>query len=579
MHGLEAKETEQTATHTRVVVPSLGAGEALDALLASLKTQDKCRIFEVVVVLDGTETADAEAAAQRHPWVTFSWQEHRGAAAARNRGASGFEGELLLFVDSDMVCESGFVGAHQRAHSSARRAVVVGPFPTTTVRASFMSEVVEEWTSGWVEAAVACGSFDAVCSGNVSFPKGLFDDLIGFDQKFSEWGREDSEIGLRALDLEATIVFEPSAVARQTYSKSPSEFCSDFRSLGREDIELATSHPEVLGKLLVAHLHRAPWPSVALRKLALQGLTEDALRMTLAILDAAHSRGHTGSELIDLTWSSADMAYWQGVADTKSELALQSAQSAAILTFHDLSNCPGLESSLIPVLRHLVSEGHKASSVMELLMLRGQNMSWPAGRYCLTFDDGLASHLSIARELAIAGIPATFFVPTGLLGTEGHLRLPDVAEILALGLDVQMHGHLHKPLTGLTAQEVAAEVKLSREILSSVGAKPSAIALPFGANSRNLRRMLADIDVSYAFSTVSARADRLGDPRDISRITVPDGSNSGDLRSLIECGMRADFALGETQASWARVRPAANWEQAGLRDPTRIFQFQFSRQG
>src|SRR4051794_14101963 len=72
---------------------------------------------ELLVVIDGS--TDGSAAAAREVALPFAVrvieQENRGAAAARNRGAEEAAGEILLFLDDDMVVAPRLLVEHDAA--------------------------------------------------------------------------------------------------------------------------------------------------------------------------------------------------------------------------------------------------------------------------------------------------------------------------------------------------------------------------------------------------------------------------------------------------------------------------------
>jgi glycosyltransferase involved in cell wall biosynthesis len=90
-----------------VVIPAYNEQELLPALLRSLAVQE-VQPHEVIVVDDGSTDATGEVAAREGARVISS--SHRGPAAAKNAGAAVADGELLVFLDADMVCPPRFLG-------------------------------------------------------------------------------------------------------------------------------------------------------------------------------------------------------------------------------------------------------------------------------------------------------------------------------------------------------------------------------------------------------------------------------------------------------------------------------------
>ena len=111
-----------------VVIPTHDRLALLHRVLAGLSTQGGD--FEVVVVSDGSTDGTAEylrGDATPVPVIAIV-QANKGPAAARNAGIEHAHGDLVVFLDDDVVPGSGWLKAHVDAHRrlGADR-VVVGP--------------------------------------------------------------------------------------------------------------------------------------------------------------------------------------------------------------------------------------------------------------------------------------------------------------------------------------------------------------------------------------------------------------------------------------------------------------------
>jgi len=92
-----------------VIVPTKDREAELDECLAALFALDYPRDrYEVIVVDDGS-TDGTVAAAGRYPCHLVSNDRNRGQSYSRNAGARRASGEILAFLDSDCVAESGWL--------------------------------------------------------------------------------------------------------------------------------------------------------------------------------------------------------------------------------------------------------------------------------------------------------------------------------------------------------------------------------------------------------------------------------------------------------------------------------------
>lgn len=199
-----------------VVVPTYNRKERLLRALDALAGQDVDVPYEIVVVSDGSTdgTEDAlESLDLGVPLVSVR-QENAGPSAARNRAVELARGEILVFVDDDIVAAPGLLSAHLAAQRDREGGVVVtGPMLTPDDHE--MSAWVR-WEQDRLErqyADLGAGRYEATgrlfYTGNASVPRSLVVDAGGFDTRFRR--AEDLELGLRMLDAGAAFRFVPEA--------------------------------------------------------------------------------------------------------------------------------------------------------------------------------------------------------------------------------------------------------------------------------------------------------------------------------------------------------------------------------
>jgi peptidoglycan/xylan/chitin deacetylase (PgdA/CDA1 family) len=134
----------------------------------------------------------------------------------------------------------------------------------------------------------------------------------------------------------------------------------------------------------------------------------------------------------------------------------------------------------------------------------------PPGRVALTFDDGMgdnhATALPLLREL---GVPATFYVATGLAGLpnpwlapESGERMMDAAELRALvdaGMELGAHTVTHPDLSQLSYAACIEEIGRGRDELEAMtGVRATTFAYPFGAYGQAGRRAAEDVGFDAA---------------------------------------------------------------------------------
>jgi len=122
-------------TEISVIIAAYNEEDCIEDCLVSI-TQQTHPSYEVIVVDDGSTDHTAEIV-RRYP-VKLIQQLHKGPGTARNNGAAQSEGEILVFVDADMVFHPDFI---TRLSEPIRKYDVVGTFTK--------EEYVANWDNPW----------------------------------------------------------------------------------------------------------------------------------------------------------------------------------------------------------------------------------------------------------------------------------------------------------------------------------------------------------------------------------------------------------------------------------------------
>ena len=251
-------EVFEPSRSVSVIIPYYDAPEALALTLAGLQLQTYPQeLFEVIVVDDGSSTPlHLDAAPPLRAQVIHQPDRGFGLARARNNGARAAAGEILVFLDCDMVPEAGWLASHARWHHAAsdvltlgfRKHVKVDGITPEAVLARpgslgelFAGRPAEE--PQWIEDRMARTDmltsgdddiFRAVTGGNLGVSANLLAIAGGFDESFNQWGAEDREFGYRAFALGAVLVPDREALC---WHQGPGARISDTERLSLAEIQ------------------------------------------------------------------------------------------------------------------------------------------------------------------------------------------------------------------------------------------------------------------------------------------------------------------------------------------------------
>ena len=503
--------TQSEQVRFSIVVPTHNRREVLVRTLGALSALERPWPCELIVVDDGSSDGSAEAARA----VSFGYpievleQENRGAAVARNRGAREACGEVLLFLDDDMIADPRLLIEHDAVLREGADAVM-GHIPLHTGSPpSLLTVGVDRW-AGRRHARLTRSSGDLtladLLTGQLSVRTTAFAAVGGFDEAFNvggDFGGEDTDFLYRLQRSRVKIRYAPGAVAHQYYVVSPDAHLRQWHQAGRADWLLVQKHPELAEQVATQHRRRRR-SGQSLARAARGPLARPAWAL------AGRVRVRAGAGHTDLVtrWAFAqlrDAAYWAGVQDAGRH---RSGGAATVLAYH------AVEDVTDPVLRPysvtpeqferqldaLEEAGHRWIGLPDLLgLLEGRSV--PDQAVLLTFDDGYASLLeSVAPILHRRDIPATVFVVSGHLGGRndwdvrgGAGELPlltgsQLRTLAARGWSVAAHSRTHAHLPRLPRAELQAELSGCLEDLRSLGLRVEAVlAYPYGEHDARVR--------------------------------------------------------------------------------------------
>lgn len=257
-----------------VVIPTYNRLPILQKCLQALENQQlqtaaveyEVVEYEVIVVDDGSTDATVAWLKQTAlPHVRWFQQDHQGPAAARNLGVAQAKGDIIVFIDSDLVVTANFLQAHvdglqQGQQQFGDRVFTYGSVINTC---NFDHPTAEPYKITDFSAAY-------FATGNVAIAKHWLEQAGLFDTRFQLYGWEDLELGVRLKKLGLKLIKCPKAAG---YHWHPPFSLEQLPRLidreiqrGRMGVLFYQKHPtwEVRMMIQMTWIHRLLWGILSL---------------------------------------------------------------------------------------------------------------------------------------------------------------------------------------------------------------------------------------------------------------------------------------------------------------------------
>ena len=286
-----------------VVIPTYNRWPILEKCLTALEEQTpsgEIEGYEVVVVDDGSTDgtpARLREQASRFPHVRLIEQAHGGPAEGRNRGVDHARGDVIVFIDSDLVVTPEFLLTQARALQ--RRWTQRGNRLCFTYGAVINTANFEQPSAERHKLRDLSWAYFA--TGNVAIDRAVLQQSGLFDTSFRLYGWEDLELGERLRQMGVELVKCPEAVG---YHWHPALSLAQVPDLIRVEQERAKmglvfyrKHPTRRVRFIIQFtwLHRVLWELLTLGGL----INERSLRPLLVWL-IRHDRAALAMELLRL---------------------------------------------------------------------------------------------------------------------------------------------------------------------------------------------------------------------------------------------------------------------------------------
>ena len=545
-----------------VVIPTFQRRDLVAKAVRALIAQTESPL-EVIVVVDGSTdgTADALRRLQTPFPLLVLEQVNQGPAQARNKGAEAARGDLLLFLDDDMLAAPDLLARLREAHEGGADAAT-GHIPTVPGTEMFRLPGAVSWTERRRERLLASQEplkVGDILTGQLSVRRDVFRSLGGFDDRNftigGTYGGEDADFARRLIAAGHRVAFAPDAVSHQVNVVTPRAYLRNWHQAGASDAMFLRKHPEERAEIVRSKRPRERWNRRMIRPLArVPGLRAAVAALASPLAAALAERRPEDPRAARVFFKVRDLEYWRGMERAG---GFPEVRPLRVLCYHAVADLAGTKlaeyglpaADLRRQLRLLRRAGYRFVTLDEALRVVRGERGVPRRAVLVTFDDCyddlLHAGLPVLREL---GVPAVAFAVAGQVGATNawdvaigapELSLADAGDLRTLtaaGIEIGVHGRTHRPLTRVSgdATELAAETKGATAELGALGLEPlRTFAYPHGEHDAAARSAVADAGLAAAF-TVEPGILRPGtDPFRLPRIEILRSDGAG-LRFLLK---------------------------------------------
>ncbi len=273
-----------------IVIPTYNRLPILQKCLSALEIQtfDPQTVtgYETIVVDDGSTDGTIDWLKNNTaelPHVKIYEQAHKGASAARNLGVEQAKGDIIIFIDSDIVVLPTFLQCHTDALLQAQQAA--GDDKIFTYGAVINTANFEDPTSEKYKIIDFSNAYFATT--NVAISRHWLMEVGLFDMDFNLYGWEDLELGVRLKNRGIKMVKCPEAVG---YHWHPAFTLDRIPRLIQQEIERGQmgvifyqKHPTLDVKIMIQMtvFHRILWNILSLGGLLNERTMKPLLQWTI----------------------------------------------------------------------------------------------------------------------------------------------------------------------------------------------------------------------------------------------------------------------------------------------------------
>lgn len=310
-------------TKVSIIIPTYNRLTRLKQVISAIERQTYALDdVEVIIVSDGsTDGTDSYFSTIKTSLnLRCVLQQNAGPAAARNNGIRNAQGDIILFIDDDVVPSPQLLMEHMRVHTERPNMVVLGPMLNPP---DFALSPWVAWEQAMLEKqynAMQQGTFKTSArqfyTGNTSLPRHILLVSGGFDERFRR--AEDIELAYRLKAQDIEFMFIMTAVGYHYAERSFRSWIQIPYSYGRHEITFSREGQGHLINFINEEFGERNRLTRLAVKICLDRPYLSTMTQSIAkwIANISYKTGIRGKKISQAAYSAIfNIRYYQGIAD------------------------------------------------------------------------------------------------------------------------------------------------------------------------------------------------------------------------------------------------------------------------
>jgi glycosyltransferase involved in cell wall biosynthesis len=542
------------APRISVVIATLNRRNALRRTLQTLFEQDlPSDQYEIIVVDDGSTDGTSAGLRQSKADCAFRviTQPNRGQAAARNAGCRASRGEIVLFLDDDMLCEPQLLREHLRAHEGSQSSVVFGPTPPAaespdSILLDRLTTDAEQTARRLSSNPTAVFPDDTMLCSNTSLPRSLIDASHGYDERFFRW-YEDIEYGVRLRNRGITFRYQPRARAFHFFVKSTDAVVAGQFYCGKNSVLLCRTHPALRRRSLLTPLDDGPGWKRWLRIAAIRApvLARALLTPAFRIANRLRRVRVMRRAAILLHGLRCRSGFFRGAIEEAGSVAAYSREFGArlpILRYDHLATCADADQAGCCIefeefhrqMHWMADRGYTSITALDWVRWCDDGAELPAKPVLLLLNGGCEAIIQRGLQcVASCGLRASI-----LLGTQGPRRM-SVTQIrywAKTGWDFVIEVQEPSDSARVSPEELHRQIAMTRSCIEAASETPVRLLSLRPGHSLMPETLCDSFDA--AFGPAAGINDLHSKALDLRTVTILNSDRLAQIRSVLLRGHR-----------------------------------------